>query len=302
MTVETVWHPGRPVDVRRTLSPLQRGRHDPTHRVDADGSVWRTTLAPTGEATYRISQRVDGEIACQAWGPGAEWVIAGLPELLGDRDSPEGFEPRLPALESALTRNPWLRMPRTNRVMEALVPAVLEQKVTGKEATTAFQHLVRRFGTPAPGPAPVGMVVPPSPRTWRMIPSWDWHQAGVQPFQSRTIVAAAASTQRLEECVGLAPADALARLRLIPGVGEWTAAEVAQRALGDADAISVGDYHLAAFVGWALVGRPVDDAEMVQLLEPWRPHRQRVVRLLGLSGATKPRFGPRLTTVDYRAI
>ena len=300
--METVWRPGRPVDVRRTLSPLQRGRHDPTHRVDADGSVWRTTLAPTGAATYRIHQGHPGEIACQAWGSGAEWVLSGLPDLLGNRDSLEGFEPRLPALERALTRNPWLRMPRTKRVMEALVPAILEQKVTGKEATHAFQHLVRRFGTPAPGPSPEGMVVPPSPRAWRMIPSWEWHQAGVQPFQSRTVVAAAALAARLEECVDLPPHEALARLRVVPGVGEWTAAEVAQRAMGDADAISVGDYHLAAFVGWALVGRPVDDAELVTLLEPWRPHRQRVVRLLGLAGATKPRFGPRMTIADYRTL
>lgn len=300
--METVWRPGRPVDVRRMLSPLQRGRRDPTHQVDADGSVWRTTIAPTGAATYRISTTAAGEIACQAWGPGAEWVLAGLPDLLGDRDSLDGFEPGLPVLERALTRNPWLRMPRTNRVMESLVPAVLEQKVTGKEATSAFQHLVRRFGTSAPGPAPEGMVVPPSPRAWRLVSSWEWHHAGVQPFQSRTIIAAATVASRLEECVDLPPDDALGRLRVVPGIGEWTAAEVAQRALGDADAISVGDFHLAAFVGWALVGRPIDDAEMVALLEPWRPHRQRVVRLLGLSGATKPRFGPRLTIADHRAI
>ena len=95
--------------------------------------------------------------------------------------------------------------------------------------------------------------------------------------------------------------DAYARLTAVPGVGEWTAAEVAVRALGDTDAVSVGDYHLAGLVGWALVGRPLDDAGMVELLEPWRPHRARVVRLVELSGVAKPRFGPRMAVQDHRA-
>jgi 3-methyladenine DNA glycosylase/8-oxoguanine DNA glycosylase len=118
----------------------------------------------------------------------------------------------------------------------------------------------------------------------------------------RTVLAAAQVAGRLEEAADLAPAAALARLRAVPGVGEWTAAEVAQRALGDADEISVGDYHLSQLVGWALLGRPLDDRGMVELLEPWRPHRQRVVRLVEVSGVGKPRFGPRLTIQDHRAV
>ena len=107
--------------------------------------------------------------------------------------------------------------------------------------------------------------------------------------------------QRLEEAVGMAPEQAAQRLRAVPGIGAWTVAEVAQRALGDTDALSVGDYHLSQAVGWALTGRPVDDDGMVALLEPWRPHRYRVVRLIELSGARKPRFGPRMTVQDHRA-
>jgi 3-methyladenine DNA glycosylase/8-oxoguanine DNA glycosylase len=98
------------------------------------------------------------------------------------------------------------------------------------------------------------------------------------------------------------PTAANRRLSAVPGIGVWTAAEVAQRALGDGDAVSVGDFHLSAFVGWALAGRPLDDDGMVELLERWRPHRYRVVRLLECSGVTKPRFGPRMTVQDHRAI
>ncbi|MCU1601026.1 MAG: DNA-3-methyladenine glycosylase 2 family protein, partial [Frankiales bacterium] len=301
LRVETVWRPEQPVDVRLTLGPLSRGRNDPTHKIEADGSLWRTSLTPTGPATYRVAQR-QGEVHVQAWGDGAEWVIAQSPAMLGRDDDWTGFVAGHPLLEQAWRRHPGLRLPRTALVMEQLVPAVLEQKVTGKEARQAYCLLARRYGSVAPGPAPAGMRVVPSPDTWRRIPSWEWHKAGVDPQRMRTVMAACRVAGRLEETVAMSPADALTRLRAVPGIGEWTAAEVAQRALGDADAVSVGDYHLAAFVGWALLGRPLDDPGMVELLEPWRPHRQRVVRLIEISGARKPRFGPRMTIQDHRSV
>ena len=296
---ETVWRPRLPVDVRRTLAPLRRGMADPCHRV-IDEAVWRTTRTASGAATYRLAQRGLHEVSCQAWGVGAAEVLAGLADLLGGRDSVEGFAPRHPLLADAHRRHPGLRIPRTGRVLEALVPAVLEQKVTGREARSSWGWLLHRYGEPAPGPAPEGMRVPPPAPVWRRIPSWDWHRAGVDPKRSRTVIAAAQVAARLEECVGMAPADAARRLAAVPGVGPWTVAEVAQRALGDADAVSVGDYHLAAFVGWGLAGRPVDDEGMVELLAPWRPHRYRAIRLLECSGFAKPRFGARLTIQDHR--
>jgi 3-methyladenine DNA glycosylase/8-oxoguanine DNA glycosylase len=283
------------------LAPLARGRLDPTHRLTPDGALWRTTFAPTGPATMRLAAGPDG-VHCRAWGQGAEWVVASVPDLLGARDEVGSFDPIHPLVQRTHRANPWLRMPRTGRVFEALVPAILEQKVTGQQAQAAFRTLVRRFGTVAPGPAPEGMRVTPAPEVWQRIPSWEWHKAGVEPTRSRTVIAAARVASRLEESVALPAKAARARLRGVPGVGVWTAAEVAQRALGDPDAISVGDYHLAAFVGWALLGRPIDDLAMVELLEPWSGHRQRVVRLLELSGAQKPKFGPRLTIADHRAI
>jgi 3-methyladenine DNA glycosylase/8-oxoguanine DNA glycosylase len=299
--VETVWRPEHPVDVGLTLGPLSRGRNDPTYQRTADGSFWRTTLTPLGPATCRLVQR-QGEVHAEAWGDGAEWVIAQVPTLLGEGDDWAGFEARHPLLEQTRRRFPGLRLPRTGRVLEVLVPAVIEQKVTGREARHAFAVLVRKYGSAPPGPAPAGMRVPPSAEAWRRIPSWEWHKAGVDPRRMRTVMAAAQVAGRLEEVTDMAREDALRRLRAVPGIGIWTAAEVAQRALGDPDEVSVGDYHLADLVGWALLGRPLDDPGMLEVLEPWRPHRQRVVRLVEVSGASKPRFGPRMTIQDHRAV
>jgi 3-methyladenine DNA glycosylase/8-oxoguanine DNA glycosylase len=145
------------------------------------------------------------------------------------------------------------------------------------------------------------MRVTPRPEAWLDVPSWDFHRAGVEPGHARTIRACARVAHRLEETTTMSAADASRRLQAVPGVGPWTAAEVAQRALGDADAVSVGDFHLSAAVGWALIGERVDDARMLELLEPWRGHRYRVIRLLELTGQSRaPRRGPRLAIQDHR--
>lgn len=299
--LELVHEATRALDLASTVGPLRHGPGDPCHLVDQDGSIWRTSLMPTGPVTYRLTQLSTHEVRCQAWGPGATDLLTGLGGLLGDQDDASSFSPEHPKLVDAHRRHQGLRIPRTGRVLESLVPAVLEQKVTGLEAFRSWRTLVRKYGAAAPGPAPQSMRVPPSAEQWRMVPSWEFHRAGVGPQRSRTVVTCARIAASLERCTELSTEAARRRLMSVPGVGEWTAAEVAQRALGDADALSVGDYHLAGIVGWTMLGRPIDDAEMVEYLEPLRPHRHRVVRLLQVSGqAFKPRFGPRITIADHR--
>jgi 3-methyladenine DNA glycosylase/8-oxoguanine DNA glycosylase len=295
------YRPHAPVDVVVTLARLAHGRTDPTFRRTADGALWRTTRPASGPATLRLVQRGPHRVDAQAWGPGAGQALESVPALLGEADDPESFEPRRRDLHDAHRRFPGLRIPRTGRVLESLVPAVLEQRVISSTAFAAWSWLLERHGEPAPGPAPEGMRVVPDARGWLDVPVWDFHRAGVDPGRARTVLACARVANRLEEAVAMTPADAAHRLQAVPGVGPWTAAEVAQRALGDADAVSVGDHHLAAGVGWALVGRRVDDATMLELLAPWSPHRYRVVRLLELTGrARAPRRGPRLAVQDHR--
>jgi 3-methyladenine DNA glycosylase/8-oxoguanine DNA glycosylase len=300
------WRPPFPLDIHAVLLVHRRGRADPAFQVSPDGTIWRTCLTPDGPGTLRVAAAAGGAAAA-AWGPGARWLLGKLPELLGGCDDPSGFVPAHGVLREAAARHPGLRVGRTSRVLEALVPAVLEQKVVGIEAFRAWRLLLTRYGEAAPGAGPAGPVparmrVFPPPRVWASIPSWEWHRAGVEEVRARTIIAAASVAQRLEETAVMEPGAADGRLRAIAGIGHWTSAEVRQRAAGDADAVSVGDYHLPSMVGWALAGRVVGDAGMLELLAPYRGHRYRVTRLVELSGVAPPRRGPRLPARGYRAI
>lgn len=285
-----------------TMSPQRRGPGDPCYR-SVDGVIWRTSLMPSGPVTARIVTSARDTVDCEAWGDGAAEFVEGLPDLLGAHDDAAGFAPEEPTIAAAHRRVPHLRLGRTHRVLEALVPAVLEQRVTGKDAFRAWRLLVTKFGGPAPGPAPERMRVPPTADVWRRIPSWEFHLANVDPGRARTVVGCAQRADAVERLSSRAPADARAALMSLPGVGVWTAAEVAQRAWGDADALSVGDYHLSNVVGSTLLGHRITDDEMVDLLEPLRPHRYRATRLLEVSGlARNPRFGARLAVPDLRKI
>ena len=293
-SARTVTFPGV-ASFGHTLAPLRRGPRDPCFQLPGDGTIWRTSLLPSGPVAARISRAAPDAAHCEAWGGGAQEFVEMLPALLGADDDASDFVPRDPTVAAAHRRVPHLRLGRTGLVLEALIPAIIEQRVPGADAFRSWRLLVSKYGTPAPGPAPTGMRVAPSAEAWRHIPSWEFHRANVDPRRAQTVVTCARRAASLERLVSRPAAQAREALTSFPGVGEWTAAETAQRAFGDADAVSVGDYHIPKMIGWTLLGRPVDDAVMLELLEPMRPHRHRVVRLLEASGlASEPRRGARL--------
>jgi len=244
--IDLVYESSRPVDLVSTIGPLRHGHSDPCHQVDQDRSIWRASDMASGPVSYRLSQLDTHRVRCQVWGAGASELASGLGDLLGDQDDSSGFNPLHHKLIDAHRRHPGLRIPRSGRVMESLIPAILEQKVTGKEAFRAWRVLVTKYGSTPPGPVPAIMRVPPTAQQWRMVPSWEFHRAGVDPQRAKTIVIAARAAAALERCMELSTTQARIRLMSVPGIGQWTAAEVGQRALGDGDALSVGDYHLGA--------------------------------------------------------
>lgn len=282
------WRPPFPLSLRRTLGLHRRGAYDPAFRVAPDGSVWRAVHTPDGPGTLTAALR-DDEVSARAWGPGGPWLIDQLPDFLGARDDPASLTLDTPVLIRLAERCRGLRIGRTDRVWDALVGAIVEQKVTGTEAYRGWRYLLQRYGEPAPGPG--GLVVPPPRPVWRQITEADWHRSGLEPVRMRTIRRAA--TVDVE-----GKADVLTAL---PGVGVWTAAHVRFRALGDPDAVPFGDYHVSRIVGQTLIGEPVDDAGMAQLLEPYAGQRYRVVRMCEVAGRFPERRGSRMPTRDYRS-
>ncbi|HEY5822453.1 MAG TPA: DNA-3-methyladenine glycosylase 2 family protein [Propionibacteriaceae bacterium] len=292
---------GRPVMMGPMFALLRRGAGDPTHRRLGDLHL-RATRTPAGPALLKVA--VAGSvISARAWGEGAEWVLDQLPRLAGEADQVEGFVPRPEhaALVDAHRRYGHYRIGRSDAVFEALAPACIEQVVTGKEAFRAWRLLVREFSEPAPGPtsdpdsAAYGMYLPPTPQAWVRVPSWRFLAAGVEQRRSRTLVRTAERAAALERTLDASSEAADRALRSFPGVGRWTSAEVRQRAHGDADAWSIGDFHVAKDITYTLTGEVLDDDACTEILEPYRGHRFRVQSLLAMIGGRRPRRAPRMT-------
>ncbi len=294
-----------PTDLRIVLGLLARGSGDPTMRV-GDGGAVRASMTADGPGTIEL--RIEGSaVRAWAWGPGADRLLDGLAAGLGLDDDDTGFEPSLHPVVAALARRLGrVRLGRTGAIWEALLPAMLEQRITGTEAWRNYRRLVRAHGTPAPGPH--GLVVPPPPAVIASLPSWTLTGLGIEPRRGALLRRIAREAGRLEALGaparlpggGGANARALeAVLRAHIGIGPWTAAEVTLRALGDPDAVSVADAHLSNVVAFVLTGTARGtDEQMLELLAPWAGHRARVIRLIERSGRTPPRYGPRVAPRD----
>lgn len=265
--------------------------------------IWRTTRTSGGPATIRIAP-LTGGIELEAWGPGAPEVMERAPALVGLLDDPSGFAPLSPLLRRLHALRPGLRLPASGAPLESLVPAILEQKVTGTEAFRAWRALVLRYGDVAPGPAGrAGLRVAPSPSLLAGLPYYAFHPLGVERRRAEVIRRVCREATSIEAAAAAGPDALTARLLAFPGVGPWTAAEVSVRVCGDPDAVSVGDFHLPHLVSWALAGEPRGtDERMLELLEPCRGQRARAVRLLELSGIGYPRYGPRQQVRSIAAI
>ena len=283
---------GFEVDPVATLGELRHGRADPTIRFEGD-VVWRATRTEEGPATTRVARARDGW-RVSAWGRGARAAVAAVPRLLGSEDDPSALVLEPARLRDVAMRSVGLRFGRTDAVWPALLPAICGQKVTSRQAHQAYFGILRRWGEDAPGPGRLRL--PPRPEVIAALPYYELHPVGLEQRRAITLIRAAQGIERLEQAVDLDPPAALARLRTIPGIGVWTAAEVARQAFGDPDAVSIGDFHVPNTVCWFFADEPRgDDARMLELLEPYRGQRARVVRYLERAGVAAPRFGPRMT-------
>jgi 3-methyladenine DNA glycosylase/8-oxoguanine DNA glycosylase len=264
-----------------------------------DGTLYRATSTPDGPATLALTRHPEG-VRAEAWGPGADWALDAAPRWVGAHDHPDTFRPDHPLLAEVIRRHPGIRLGSTGRVFDSLVNIVLGQKVTVRGANQSRRALYWRYGEPAPGP--IELRLPPSPATLKSVAYYDLHPMNIERKRATILLHAARVANRLEETTTMPLAEAHQRLAAVRGIGPWTTNLVAGVALGDPDAVAVGDYHLKNTVSWLLAGEPRGtDERMLELLEPFTGHKRRVIQLLGRTGRKAPRYGARLGVNDIRA-
>ena len=280
------------IDLALSLAPLSHGRDDPTMHFGGDG-VWLARRTASGPATLRIwTNPGEATIRAQAWGAGAEQALLAVPGLAGVLDDPSQLVAVHPLIRELQRRLAALRLPRSGQLMPPLIPAVVEQKVTAGEAQAAYAALVRRLGEPAPGPA--GLRLPPTGALLAALPYFELHPMGIERRRAEVLRQLGRLESTIEEMMVLSAHEARARLQTIAGIGPWTAAEATAAAFGDPDAVILGDAHMPDLVSWARAGEPRgNDTRMMELLEPYRGQRGRVIRLLQVSRIKIPRYGPR---------
>jgi 3-methyladenine DNA glycosylase/8-oxoguanine DNA glycosylase len=277
-----------PLDLRRTLRPLHG-------RVAADG-WWTAARSPDGPGSIRV-RRDHGELIGEAWGEGGAWLLARLGAIAGLGDDPALFVTDDPIVSELHRLHPGSRFGRTDLVFDSLVVAICAQKVTGKEAHRAMSGLSQRFSAPAPGPNPT-LRLPPDPDAMASAPYYEFHGLHLEKRRADLLRRISQDAPRIGRLSDGSTALAARRLESLPGIGPWTSATTLSVSHGDPDQVAVGDFHLKHIVVHHMTGRSRGtDEEMLELLEPFRPHRGRVARLLHTLGH-EPKFGPRMAPRD----
>lgn len=285
-SIETI----APVFLGPTLRMQMIGASDPSFRSSGD-EAWLAMRFPSGPATIRFTgsgHRFDAE----SWGEGAEEALERAPGIIGAEDDPSGFVPEHRAIRDLARRHPALRITRSGAVTEMLLRTAIGQVVTGKEAKSSYRRMTAALGEPAPGLTE--LLLPPDPKVLATMAYHRFHPFGIERKRAEIIIRIASHARRMDEAAAMPLEDAYRRIRAVRGVGPWTAALVGLTAFGDADAVPVGDDNLPNGVAWVMEREPrADDARMLELLEPFRGHRGRVIRLIKASGQRAPKYGPR---------
>lgn len=289
----TAFRPGYDLNLKVTLMWVKTSQR-------RSGVGWWATETPEGPASLAF-RAAGGEVLADAWGPGAEWAINGVPALLGGDDDLGDFRPLDPVVGDLVARLGVPRLGATGRWFEAMATAAVYQRVVSADARTAVARMGRLHGAEVPGSGPLPLF--PRPEAVLRVPDHGFHRAGVDRARARVIRVAAKHADRLEGLGELPAAEARQWLQRLPGVGPWTAARTTGAAAGDPDAVPVGDLHVPRLVTYALSGAADgDDDSMLELLEPYAGHRGRVVRLVKAAGIGPPRHHPAPTRYDISRI
>ena len=295
------------IDVANTLQMIGIYGADPTFRR-GPGMFAKAVLTPDGPGTMRLTWTGSGELAAEAWGSGAAWLLDRAPQWVGLTDDLTGFDPSLNTRIADLwRRHRGQRLAAIGVIWQELALVLVGQRVTTEEAARSWNRMCRTWGEPAPGPCE--LLLPPRPDVVAGLSYTDLHRVNVERRRAEAILLAAKRANRLEEAATMPVADAIERLSALPGLGVWTATATVIASHGDPDTILLRDYGMATKVNYAFTGDATrldpdagGDEIMCAHLEPWRGHRQRIVRLLFVAGIDPPRRGARAFNPDIRRL
>ncbi|MEY4401078.1 MAG: hypothetical protein RL072_943 [Actinomycetota bacterium] len=289
------------------LTQLRNGFSDPTTRVmfssraaRATVRIERAALTPCGPGSILFEVGANDEITGHAWGEGADWLWERATKLAARHQRcvlSEEFFSHHRTVSQALRTSGLLHLPATESPYHEILPAILGQRITAAQAHAQWRRLCDTYGEAAPGP--LNLRLPPTPERLKMIPSWEFHQLGIEEQRARTLHTAARYADYVDRTRDFSGPQAREALLKLPGIGVWTAAATVGISHGDPDALPVGDFHVKNTVAWALAGRARGtDEEMIELLHPYDGQRWRVVRMLESSGFSAPRYGPKRRLFD----
>jgi len=279
------------IDLRATLHPLAVYRSDPTNHLTANQFA-RATLTPDGPATVLVNWR-DDTASVELWGDGESWLADRMEAMLGLADDVSGFVPEHKAIARMWRQHSGMRMCASHTLWHDVAWLIPGQRVTGQDAARQWAAVCRKFSEPSPGP--LELLLPPAPEAVAGAHYTDFHRLGIERQRAENLRAAARFIPRFAAMTDLPSDELRAKLELVHGVGPWTATNVLTMTTGDPDAVVIGDYGIPSVATWNLAGQRVGtDQEMLELLEPFRPNRWRVMRLLMAAGAHPPRRGPKI--------
>lgn len=263
--------PGYDLNLSTTLQRF--GPRDPTSRRGR-GAFVRAFWTASGPCTLALRQ--DGtDIEAEMVGPGAAEVREWLPRMFEFAPQELPLPCPHPGLKQLSRRLAGLKVGRVPWVFDVAQAFVLQQRVAFVDAAASHRWLVMRYGQDAPGP--LSLKLPLRPEQWLKVGLNRIQEAEVDPKRAQTLLRIAA--------LGL-ETDA-ARLGATRGVGPWTFQSVLGYGLGNPDAVPIGDLHLPRIVALFFAEQPGGDERLLELLEPYRGVRFRVINWIMCAGSAR---------------
>lgn len=299
----------RSTDIGATLSWLRHGSHDPTtwlttigHGPSSTGHFVRAALTPAGPGTVSIRWS-SSDVVVECFGPGGAWLQQQSGRMIGadDADDHGLAAAEHPVVAAAAHADRYLRFGASGDLYHELLPTILEQRITIGEAHRQWKRLCLELGEPAPGPF-TRLLLPPEPSVLARQPSWWFHPLGIERKRAEPLIDVARHAPKFWEWSAMGSSEAGRKLRLLRGVGQWTIGSVLGPAIGDPDAVAVGDFHLKNVIAHNLAGEARGtDERMLELLEPYAGQRGRVVRYVARHGSAAPKFGAKKRIMTMHA-